>query len=383
MWDLEWLANVLRWQDKAGNTVQAWLVALAIALVALIVLRLVKAVLVSRLKRFAERTERPSAQSLVALVRGTRLWFLLAVALFCGAQALALPPRIDRIVDSITVVTLLLQAALWGNVLLTYGLERYMKVQLAGDAASITTLSAMAFVGRLVLWTVVVLLALDNVGIDVTAMIAGLGIGGIAVALAAQNILGDLFASLSIVLDKPFVLGDFIVVGDQAGTVEHIGLKTTRVRSLGGEQLVFANNDLLQSRVRNFKRMMERRVLFSVGVTYETPQEKVVQVSQILREAVEAHEKVRFDRAHFKSFGGSSLDFEIVYYVLSPDYNVYMDIQQAINLEIFRRFNDQGIEFAYPTQTLYVRKATDGDGSSPPGLPPESSLPPESTRKTA
>jgi len=202
---------------------------------------------------------------------------------------------------------------------------------------------------------VILLLALDNMGVDITALIAGLGIGGIAVALALQNVLGDLFASLSIVLDKPFVIGDFIIVDDLLGTVERIGLKTTRVRSLYGEQLVFSNSDLLNSRIRNYKRMFERRILFSIGVTYQTPHEKLATIPGIIREVIESQEQVRFDRAHFKEYGDSALKFEIVYYVLVPDYNTHMDIQQAINLAIVRRFEEEKIEFAFPTQTLYLK----------------------------
>jgi len=191
-------------------------------------------------------------------------------------------------------------------------------------------------------------------GVDITALIAGLGIGGIAVALALQNVLGDLFASLSIVLDKPFVIGDFIIVDDLLGTVEHIGLKTTRVRSLFGEQLVFSNSDLLNSRIRNYKRMHERRIVFSLGVTYQTPYEKLAAIPDIIREIIELQEQVRFDRAHFKEYGDFALEFEIVYYMLVPDYNAYMDTQQAINLALYERFEKEGISFAYPTQTLYV-----------------------------
>jgi len=192
--------------------------------------------------------------------------------------------------------------------------------------------------------------------VDVTALVAGLGVGGIAVALAVQNILGDLFASFSIVLDRPFVMGDFIIVGDYMGTVEHVGLKTTRIRSLSGEQLVFSNTDLLGSRIRNYKRMAERRVVFSLGVLYQTSPEQLEKIPQMIREIVEAQTPVRFDRAHFKEYGASSLNFEVVYYILDPDYNRYMDIQQAVNLEIYRRFDEEGIEFAYPTQTLYLRR---------------------------
>lgn len=206
------------------------------------------------------------------------------------------------------------------------------------------------------LWSVIVLLTLDNLGFDVTALVAGLGIGGVAVALAVQKILGDLFASLSIVLDKPFVIGDFIIVGEHLGTVEHIGLKTTRIRSLSGEQLIFSNSDLLGSRIRNFKRMYERRVVFTIGVVYQTPLEKLALIPSIIREIIESQKPVRFDRSHFKEYGAFSLNFETVYWVQNPDFNTYMDIHQAINLEIYRRFTREGIEFAYPTQTLFINR---------------------------
>jgi small-conductance mechanosensitive channel len=172
-----------------------------------------------------------------------------------------------------------------------------------------------------------------------------------------QNILSDLFASLSITLDKPFVLGDFIIVDDLLGTVEHIGLKTTRIRSLSGEQLIFSNNDLLKSRIHNYKRMAERRVPFTIGVTYQTPPEKLRKVPDMFKKLLEQFDDVHFDRAHFKSYGSYSLNFEFVYYVHTPDYNRYMDIQQALNLGLYDGFAAEGIEFAYPTQTLYMDRA--------------------------
>jgi small-conductance mechanosensitive channel len=208
------------------------------------------------------------------------------------------------------------------------------------------------------IWLVLILVALDNLGINIKTLIAGLGISGIAVALAVQNILGDLFASLSIVLDKPFVIGDFIIVNEYLGTVENVGLKTTRIRSLSGEQLVFSNGDLLKSRIRNFKRMYERRVVFSIGVLYQTPYEKLRLIPKMIREIIENQKPVRFDRAHFKEYGDYSLKFEIVYWIHSPDYNIYMDIQQAINLEIYKKFEETDIAFAYPTQTLLLEPST-------------------------
>jgi len=254
------------------------------------------------------------------------------------------------------VVVLLVQAALWADALAADAIAHYTQRQREVDAAGATTLSALGFLGRMAIWTAAVLLAAANLGINVTALVAGFGIGGVAVALAAQNILGDLFASASIVLDKPFVLGDFIVVDDKMGTIEYIGLKTTRLRSLSGEQLIFSNTDLLKSRIHNYKRMRERRVLFTLGAAYDTPHEKLAAVPDMLREIIESQRPVRFDRAHFARYGDSSLVFEVVYYVLAPDYNAFMDVQQAVNLAIHRRFAEEKIEFAFPTRTVHLRQ---------------------------
>jgi small-conductance mechanosensitive channel len=339
-----------------GNSVQTWLIAAAVAAAVLVVLRLVRRILVRRLSALAERTGTDIDDLAVDLVGMTKFFFPLFIALYIGSRPLAMTPAMDRVLGAAMVIALLIQLALWGNAVISFWITRYMQSRMKEDAAAATTIGALRFLARLVLWTVVLLLALDNLGADITALVAGLGVGGIAVALALQNVLGDLFASLSIVLDKPFVIGDFIIVGDFLGTVEHIGLKTTRLRSLSGEQLVFANGDLLNSRIRNYKRMAERRIVFAFGVVYQTPAEKLEAIPGMVREIIESLENTRFDRAHFKAFGNFSLDFEVVYYVLVPDYNVYMDIQQQINLALYRRLEEEGVEFAYPTQTLYVVK---------------------------
>lgn len=214
--------------------------------------------------------------------------------------------------------------------------------------------SLIHFISKSIIWSIATLLCIDNLGIDITALIAGLGIGGIAIALAAQNILGDLFASLAIVLDKPFVIGDYIVVGDIKGTVEHIGIKTTRIRGLSGEELICSNADLLSSRVSNYKRMKERRIVFNLGIVYETKHEMLTKIPKILGEIVNNIKDAKFDRAHFINFGDSSLDFEIVYYVQTPDYAVSLNIQQELNLAIFNKFEELNIIFAYPTRTLHI-----------------------------
>ncbi len=341
------------WTIGPVNLVDA-LIAIGVAAGIFALLVFAQRVLLNRWGKFAEGTANSLDDDLVAVLRRTQWWFPLAVGLYLGTLHLDLPAQGDRFVRSLTVLAMLLQAGLWSSTFLACRLERYQQKRLETDPGSAMTLSAAGFLGRIALWSFILLLALDNLGINVTALIAGLGVGGIAVALAVQNILGDLFASLSILLDKPFAVGDFLNIDDLRGKVEHVGLKTTRLRSLSGEQLVFSNSDLLQSRIHNYGRMYERRVVFEIGVTYQTPRTKLEIIPTIMREAIEASEGTRFDRSHFKAYGNFSLNFETVYFVLSPDYNHYMDIQQAVNLRIHQRFEEEGIEFAYPTQTLFL-----------------------------
>jgi small-conductance mechanosensitive channel len=340
-----------------GNTVAAWTIAAAVLVLVFGVLMVVRRVAVGQMTSLARRTDAAFIDIAAAAVADTRIWFLLLLAIRAGTLALRLPTRVLNIEHAVMVVGFLVQLAIWGNAALRKWLDGYSAKNITTDAAAVTTMRAVVFAVRILLWTLVLLIGLDSYGYPVTTLIAGLGVGGIAVALAAQNILGDLFASLSIVVDKPFVVGDFIVIDDLLGTVDRIGLKTTRLRSLSGEQLVFSNADLLKSRIHNYRYMTERRVVFSFGVEYETPLPALEKIPGMVRETIESKDLTRFDRAHFKAFGTSKLDFEVVYYVLSPDYNTYMDIQQAINFELLRRFDPEGIGFAYPTQRLYLNRA--------------------------
>lgn len=338
----------------SGNDFDSWMLAVAIMTAVLVALVIIRYVAVRVVSAIAARAIVPMGGIFEQVIRGTRLWLLLPVALYAGASALEVPEKLGRVIDILAVLALMLQAAVWINRFIQGLLQRRIEASRGVDGESVTALTLLGFGARVLVWALVLLLALDHLGFDITALVTGLGIGGIAVALAVQNILGDLFASLSIVLDKPFVVGDFIVIENLRGNVEQIGIKTTRIRSLDGELIVFSNADLLKSRIRNFKRMQERRIQFSFGVTYQTTADKLGQIPQMVCEIVEAKEGARFDRTHFKEYGDSSLNFEVVYYVLSPEFGVYMDIQQAINLELFRKFAEEGIEFAYPTRTLYV-----------------------------
>jgi len=347
-----------------GHTLKAWLIALGFTLVCFVVLNVLKKIIGKKAAALARRTANQVDDFLVELIHRTRSFFLLAISLFLGSRLISLPVSVRSVIDKFVIACILIQGAIWGNGLFERWRERLKgrRREQGEDAASLATLKALGFLVRLALWTTVLLILLDNLGVDITALVAGLGVAGIAVALAVQNILGDLFASMSILLDKPFVIGDLITVDELIGRVEHIGLKTTRVRSLGGEQLIFANSDLLKSRIRNIQRMEERRAVFSFGVVYKTPPEKLAVIPAIVREIIESQSFARFERSHFKAFGTFSLDFENVYYVKSPDFKTYLDVQQAINLALCRRFLEEGIEFAYPTQTILFDSSASQSG---------------------
>ncbi len=340
------------------NTVRTWVKVAVIFLVVFFALFFIRWFIANWLKKFAARKDAVIAPFILEGIKRIRTFFFFMVALFFSTPYLAMPENYRSNLTMALYVVLIIQ----GGILISYILRSWVFHHLARRAKrDQTTMGALAFFNFLIqffVWAIVVLSALNAMGKDVTTLIAGLGVGGVAVALALQKILGDLFSSLSIVLDKPFVIGDFIIFDNYniLGTVERIGLKTTRLRSLTGEQIVCSNSYILEAQVRNFKRMHERRVLFKLGVIYQTSYEMLKRIPIILRDVVEAHDRTRFDRAHFQAYGDFSLNFEVVYYVLSSDYNIYMDIQQDINLEIYRRFKEEGIEFAYPTSMTYVNQ---------------------------
>ena len=346
-------------QPFLNTPIRQWLIAAATLLLVFVLLRLVKRIAANRLAALAGKTETHWDDAIVDAIKQTRTVFLLVTSLYLGSLFLQLPERTQSIFQLVFVIVLLVQSGIWLTTVTATVLEKYRNRALTDNPAAATSINAIGFVSRIIIWSVLVLVALDSMGINITTVVAGLGIGGVAVALAVQNILGDLFASLSIILDKPFVIGDFIILNDYLGRVEYIGLKTTRVRSLSGEQIVFSNSDLLSSRIRNYGRMFERRVPFIIGVTYDTPRDKLSCIPEIIRDAINAQENTRFDRSHFMKYGDYALQFETVYYVLSPDYNIYMDIQQSINLMIHEAFEKEQISFAYPTQTLFVSQVNE------------------------
>jgi small-conductance mechanosensitive channel len=341
-----------------GNTVRAWLIALAILAIGVTILIALKALVVGRFIKFASRTSNEVDDLLVELLRRTRLTVLIILVIAVVAfLMLELPYSISTGIKFVAVIALFFQGMSWGNGIISFWMQRYAMRRGMTTGPSAATVGALVVLVRFVLFLVLFLFALDNLGFEITPLITGLGIGGIAVALAVQNILGDLFAALSIVLDKPFTVGDYIVIDTHQGTVEHIGLKSTRLRSISGEQIIVGNSDLLRARINNFQRMVERRAAFLIRVTYETPPEKLTRIPGMIREAVTRQKMTRFDRSHFASYGDADIRFETVYWVLSADYNLYMDIQQAINLELFTRFAEEKIQFAYPTRVFRIESA--------------------------
>ncbi len=343
-----------------GSTVGRWATAVGIAIVVYAALWLLVRVGVRRLVALSKRTKTEIDDLVVSILGKTRGIILLVVAVYAGTLSLDLPARLHAGFRHAAFIAAAIQVGIWLSSALSLIIEGYRKKVIAEDPGSATGMKAIGYIGSGVIWVLVLLSVADNIGVDVTALVASLGVGGIAIALAMQSILGDVFASLSIIFDKPFLIGDFVRVGDYTGSIENIGIKTTRLRSLSGEQLVISNSDMLGSRIQNYGRMYERRAAFTLGVTYDTPREKLARIPGMVREAIEAEEGVRFDRAHFKEFGTYSLNIDAVYYVLSPEYAQYMDIQQRINLDLLRRFEEEGIEFAFPTQVVQLTPAPGG-----------------------
>jgi small-conductance mechanosensitive channel len=351
-----------------GNSVRSYLVAGGVLIAILLAVRVSKYILATRAGRLVARTETRLDDMLLRMVEATKMWLTLFIALYAASLFLVLPPELGAKTETAAIIALLVQIGVWSNAAIGATVQRLREKKLAqGETSGIGILAMIGFFARVVAWVILFLLILDNLGVDVTALVAGLGIGGIALALAVQNILQDVFASVSITLDRPFEIGDTIQLDEHVGTVQHIGIKTTRLRSVNGEELVFANADLLRSRIRNYKRMLERRVLFTVGVNYATPVDILEQLPATFREIVERQkERTRFDRAHFKAFGQSSLDFEIVYFVSSPEYVFMMDTQQRVCLDILRHLDELGVSLAFPTRTIHMETVGDsqaaGDG---------------------
>ncbi len=358
---MEWLESFsgpLKEYSYLDTSLVKWLSLLAFSAFAWSLCRFILTRVAKRFRQIAQKTSVQWDDLVLSILEKTHGTFIFFFCMYALTHLLNMSTRSQTLVYKVLVFTLFFQASIWGNEIVNFFLRQYLTKRhgrLNEGEINLSAYSAISITARFLLWSVLFLLLLDNLGINITALVTGLGIGGIAIALALQNILGDIFASLSIVLDRPFEVGDFIVVGDKAGTVENIGLKTSRIKSLSGEQLVFPNRALVETDIRNFKRMQTRRIVFSFGVTYSTPLNKLKRIPNLLREIIESIENVQIDRAHFFKYGDSSLDFEVVYIMQVPDYNAYMDTQQEVNFRLFEAFEQEAIEFAYPTRTLFMK----------------------------
>lgn len=328
--------------------------ALGVFIVSWIVLWGAKKLIISRLKKLSEKTSTDLDDALVSILDTINPVVLGAASLAFAIRFAPAPSIAVTVVSAAFLIALVYQ--------ISVGVARIVDIAVMksqGKKGNVDRKAAMSLLSgtvKVIIWAIGGLLVLSNLGVNVTSLIAGLGIGGVAIAFALQNILADLFSSFAIYFDKPFEVGDLIVVGEHTGTVEKIGIKTTRLRALQGEEIVIANAELTSARIQNFRKLKERRISFSFGVLYETPIEKVEKIQSIVQKIVEGVDAVRFDRVFFTTLAASSLDFEVVYFVLSDEYKQALAAQQEINLQLMKAFEKEGIEFAYPTQTLYVKK---------------------------
>jgi small-conductance mechanosensitive channel len=328
-----------------------WVIAGFLTLVYFFLILSVWKLIILKLQEFSVKTLNKIDDVVIEVLKATQKWIFALFALLLGIRFLALPDKwVDRL-DHVTFIVLGLQIAIW----ITKGITLWASGTLItrdGEVPNPVITAMLSWIFKAVIWSVLLLTVLANIGINITAFVASLGIGGVAVALAVQNILSDLFASLSIGLDKPFVIGDFIVFGDVMGTVERVGLKTTHIRSLNGEQIVCSNTELLKNTIRNYKRMSQRRVAFTFGVSYATEPDQLEKIPNMIKTYIQKVEKARFDRAHFKGFTSTTLEFEVVYFLDTDDFNLYMDVQQALNLALLRELKVMGVEFALPGISL-------------------------------
>ncbi len=325
----------------------------------LIGLKIFKAIILKKLKDLTNQTKTDIDNLLFRAIDCVGWMFYVVFSLFLAVRFVVLPPWLERAIDYALIIVAVYYIVKSLQVFIDFGVQRTAeKMQDKEESASFdpSVIKLLSKIAKIVLWIVALAVVLQNLGFNVSTLVAGMGLGGLAVAFAIQNILGDIFASFSIYFDKPFQIGDFIIVGDDMGTVVKIGIKSTRMTSLTGEELVISNKELTESRIHNYKKMKERRIVFGFGVLYETPNEKLRKIPEIVGNIMSKMDLARLDRVNFKDFGDSSLNYEVVYYLNSADYNDYMNIQEEMNLKIKEAFEKEGIGMAYPTQTVYLKK---------------------------
>mgnify|MGYP006300761555 CR=1 FL=1 len=337
-----------------GNTLFNYLVSAALFLAAVGILYIVRAFIIKKARMLAGKTTTTVDDFLIDTISRRLIPLMYVIALYFSIGRLSFGETLSRWITGIFIVLVAVFIVRFLVSVIEYLLDLLWEKKEKESSGQGVPRAIVTFV-KIILYTVALIIVFDNMGVQITALITGLGIGGVAIALAAQAILGDLFSYFTIFFDRPFEVGDFIKVGEFRGTVEHIGIKTSRVRSLSGEELVFSNTDLTNSRLQNYGKMMDRRVIFQIGVTYDTSLEKLQSIQSMIKDIIDRTEQAEYERAHFHSFGDFSLNFEIVFLVLSNDYLHYMNVRHAVNMDIVKRFREEGIEFAFPTQTIELQ----------------------------
>lgn len=335
-----------------NNTVLDYLIFLACTLVGLLLVWILSRFLLGRLIKRAEKTKSTVDDVITGMIKKRLVPLAYLVVLFLSIQILVFTPQISIAINAVFLALIIIMGAMFASSLLVFLFSKYWKNRNTGESNEMA-LRLLAYVIKAAVWIVALFLFLDNLGIKINSLIAGLGIGGIALAFAAQSVLADIFCFFSIFFDRPFEIGDYIEIDEHMGTVEHIGIKTTRLRSLSGEQLVFSNTDLTNSRIKNYKTMRKRRISFTLQVRYDTAHDSLREIPGMVKEIIDGTPCASFDRAHFSEFGDFSLDYTVVYYVLSGDYKEYMDVHQDILLKINDAFKKSNIKFAYLTSTVY------------------------------
>ncbi len=349
--------------DFYGNNLVQWAIASGILIFGTAILGGLKIWFTKKLGDKAKQTVNTIDDVAVELIKKTRVYFYGAIALKIAIAFLELSARDTNILHTLILLAILLQVAIWINTLIDQVVQGYAKRHTGADAQGTSAIKTMSLVVKSFVLLILILIALQHSGFEVKTLLAGLGIGGIAVALAIQNILGDLFAAFSIIIDKPFVVGDSIQVDSLQGTVERVGLKTTRVRSTSGEQIIFANGDLLKSRIRNYRRMYQRRIAFTLKLSSNTTAEKIEIIPTLVRDIIERQTQVRFDKCHFLAITDSGYMIDTVYFVTTPSYDRYLDVQQTINLEILKGFRAAEIELAAPSPPVVLKSGDIGDST--------------------
>ena len=355
MSDVSFLEKALSYQI-GQNTLLNFFLALVCFLTISFLFRFFRNFLLERLKKMAKKTKNDFDDFVITTLKGVSLTFYRVIGFYAALKYLKFTPEIDKIINGAFIIIVVFQGIIIAQKFFEYSLLKWAERSEGGMKKNATAVNAIKMVGKMVLWVLGVLLVLSNLGFNVSTLIASFGIGGVAVAFALQNILSDLFSSFTIYFDKPFEIGDSITIGQHRGTVKKIGLKSTRIETLQGEELVVSNNELTTTRIQNFKKMTKRRISFSLGVTYDTTSTQLKKIPKIIEKILSKIEVAELNRVHFSTFGDFSLQFDIVYYLNSKDYAVYMDTQQQINLEIKEQFEKEKIEMAFPTQTIYVEK---------------------------